>query len=172
MAAQAAEPPARPGNQKDPQRFGHVTRILAIGLVPGIGDDAKAHRIQDVAGSPGSLNAIGPGCMGAQVAKRPTSPGCMGAQVAKRPTSPGCMGAQVAKRPTSPGCMGAQVAKRPNSQTYERGRNPLLRSATEDLQAIDRPDLCAPGLLVIRSSLTPMVAGPSRWFSHVKENLR
>ncbi len=34
-------------------------------------------------------------------------------------------------------------------QTYERGRNPLQRGATEKLQAIDRPDLCASGLLVI-----------------------
>jgi hypothetical protein len=131
MAAQAAEPPARPGNQKDPQRFGHVTRILAIGLVPGIGDDAKAHRIQDVAGSPGSLNAIGPGCMGAQVAKRPTSPGCMGVAAFLVPAVR-VWRAQVAKRPTSPGCMGAQVAKRPTSQSYERGRNPLQQGATED----------------------------------------
>jgi hypothetical protein len=49
-----------------------------------------------------------PGCMGEQVAKRPTSPGCMG-EVAKRTTGPGCMGEQVAKQPTSSGC------------TYEHG---------------------------------------------------
>jgi len=43
-------------------------------------------------------------------------------------------------------------------QTYQRGRNPCRRHATEKLQAIDRPDLYASGLLVIRSSLTPPTA--------------
>ena len=43
-------------------------------------------------------------------------------------------------------------------QTYERGCDPLQRDATEDLQAIDPPDLFASGSLVIRGSLPPPTA--------------
>jgi hypothetical protein len=66
MAAQAAEPPTRPKDHRHPQRLGHVSRVLAIGLVPGIGDDAKPHRIEYEAGRTGSLNAVSPGFMGEQ----------------------------------------------------------------------------------------------------------
>ena len=44
-------------------------------------------------------------------------------------------------------------------QTYQRGRYPLQRGATEKLQDIDRPDLFASGLLLIRTSLAPKMQG-------------
>ena len=51
--------PELTGNQEYPQRFRQVPRVLFVGLVPRIGDDAEPIRIENKAGRAGRFNSAG-----------------------------------------------------------------------------------------------------------------